>query len=82
MERTTGAGASTASLGEAERACHDVLLAMAGRLPNALRGGKTGTGAVWLIPETDLEGFQRPKPGWPAGRPRGEVAGDDQKAGL
>jgi hypothetical protein len=31
-----GAGAATASLGDAERACHDVLLAMAGRLPDRL----------------------------------------------
>jgi hypothetical protein len=30
------AGASAASAGEAERACHDVLLAMAGRLPDRL----------------------------------------------
>lgn len=36
MESRTGTGSWTPSSSEAERACHDVLLAMAGRLPDRL----------------------------------------------
>lgn len=36
MESRTGPGSWAASSSEAERACHDVLLAMAGRLPDRL----------------------------------------------
>ena len=36
VETKTGAGSWTASSSEAERACHDVLLAMPGRLPDRL----------------------------------------------
>ena len=41
-----------------------------GLFPNAIRGPKTGSGAIWLILESDLTDFERPKVGYPKGRPR------------
>jgi hypothetical protein len=41
-----------------------------GLFPHAVQGPKTGRGAIWLIPESDLEGFELPKVGYPKGRPR------------
>ena len=41
-----------------------------GLFPNAIHVGRTGKGAIWLVPESDLESFERPKMGYPKGRPR------------
>ena len=41
-----------------------------GLFPNAIQGPRTGPGRIWLIPEADLDGFERPKVGYPKGRPR------------
>ena len=43
-----------------------------GLFPHVIKGPKTGKGAAWLIPEADLDGFERPRPGYPKGRPRSE----------
>jgi len=46
------------------------------KFPNAQEVAATGTGSVWLIPESDLAGFQKPgKPG--VGRPRKQTAPAD-----
>jgi hypothetical protein len=45
-----------------------------GLFPNAIKGPRTGKGAIWLIPESDLEAFERPTMGYPKGRPRGDDA--------
>jgi hypothetical protein len=37
-----------------------------GLFPNKITGPKTGTGAIYLIPESDLEGFTPPRRGRPA----------------
>lgn len=34
-----------------------------GLFPNVVLGPKTGRGAIYLIPESDLEGFEPPRPG-------------------
>ncbi len=52
-----------------------------GLFPNVIRGPRTGKGTIWLIPESDLETFQRPKPGYPKGRPRDLDAGDGDQVG-
>jgi hypothetical protein len=36
-----------------------------GLFPNAQLGPKTGSGAIYLIPASDLEGFTPPPQGWP-----------------
>ena len=36
-----------------------------GIFPNAVSGPKTGRGAIYLIPESDLEGFTQPIRGRP-----------------
>ena len=41
-----------------------------GLFPNAIQGAETGTGAAWMIPESDLDEFERPTMGYPKGRPR------------
>lgn len=50
-----------------------------GLFPNAIRGPKTGKGAIWLIPESDLTNFERPRPGYPKGRPRSGGGKNDQE---
>ena len=40
-----------------------------GRFPNAIAAG-AGRRKVWLVPEADVDAFQRPTPGYPKGRPR------------
>jgi hypothetical protein len=50
-----------------------------GLFPHAVQGPKTGRGAIWLIPESDLENFERPKVGYPKGRPRDLDAGDSDQ---
>lgn len=39
--------------------------AKAGLFPGALQVGKKGRGAIWLIPEADLVGFEPPRVGRP-----------------
>jgi hypothetical protein len=37
-----------------------------GLFPHLIKGRKTATGAIYLIPESDLEGFTPPRRGRPA----------------
>jgi hypothetical protein len=43
------------------------------RFPNALHTVKTGIGRIWLVPESDLDGFEPPA----RGRPRKDDSAED-----
>lgn len=40
-----------------------------GLFPHAAQVARTGKGGIWLVPESDLAGFERPKVGRPS-KPR------------